>query len=171
MATIKIVCCLRNDPQNDHLRWGADTALLGADRYDPNVLWSTISNLLDLNKGKLPANARVEHRRLAPRYPVSMPAKVAIFRRSDPQDLSWGHAMLRNISLTGAFLDDIRLEAQSIPAEPFRLMLEIEEDPFKNWKARCQVVRLSSNGVLSAGVRFEELEEESRRQIALVASA
>jgi hypothetical protein len=52
-----------------------------------------------------------------------------------------------------------------IPCEPFRILLESEQEPLKDWKAHGKIVRLQSNGSLTAGVQFTRVPKASVKMI------
>jgi hypothetical protein len=72
---------------------------------------------------------------------------------------------MENISYGGSFLSDIHLEKGMIPSEPFRFLLEVDQPPLTNWRAHCKVVRLQSNGTLTAGVQFMRLSKANRKML------
>ncbi|MFC1524886.1 PilZ domain-containing protein [Planctomycetota bacterium] len=85
-------------------------------------------------------------------------ARVAIFSQA-LNLLEGGHAQVRDISLSGAWISDLDLPSQSLPTAPFEVALIIEEGPLKGLQTSGSVVRFSSNGKLSWGLRFERLPE------------
>ena len=76
---------------------------------------------------------------------------------------------MENISLGGAYLSEIQLEGGVIPCEPFRLLMNSDQEPLKDWRAHGKVVRLQSNGVLTAGVQFTRVPKPSFKMIEALA--
>lgn len=104
-----------------------------------------------------------------PRHSIAVPARVGFYRNHAPRRHFWGTGLIENISNGGAFLSGIEMESDTIPASPFRMVIQTDKPPLKNWKAHCQVLRLSSNGVLSAGVRFLKLSKSNQQKISQLA--
>lgn len=104
-----------------------------------------------------------------PRHRVSLQTKVGFYRNHAPRKHFWGKGLIENISSGGAYLSGIEMESDVIPATPFRMVIQSDSAPLKNWQAHCQVIRLSSNGVLSAGVRFLKLSAANQAKITQLA--
>jgi excisionase family DNA binding protein len=104
-----------------------------------------------------------------PRHGVSVPAKVGFYRTHAPRKHFWGTGQIENISNGGAYLSKIELESDVLPASPFRMVIQIDNPPLKNWQAHCQVLRLASNGVLSAGVRFLKVSKANQTKLTQLA--
>jgi hypothetical protein len=100
------------------------------------------------------------------RREVSVPARIGIYPNRHPLRRRWGSAVLANVSRGGAFLNGITMDEGLIPSEPFRALVEVDSDPLPQWSATCQVLRLGSNGSVSAGMRFIRLSAENREKIA-----
>ena len=64
-----------------------------------------------------------------------------------------------------------RKEKGYIPAEPFRILLEVNQAPLENWRAHCKVIRLQSNGSLAAAVQFVRLSKANLKVIERIAHA
>jgi hypothetical protein len=88
-----------------------------------------------------------------------------VYRLRTPYARESGTAVMENISHGGSFLSDIQLEKGTIPSEPFRFLMEVNQPPLLNWKAHCKVVRLQSNGTLTAGVQFMRLSKVNRKTL------
>jgi hypothetical protein len=112
-----------------------------------------------------------EHHRQAPRIPLNLPAEVAIYSARRPRRSARGSACLRNISMGGAFIDTLQLENTDLLSRPFRIMLALHEAPWQGWKAYGRVVRLASNGELSAGVEFIRTPRRHQAQLEALARA
>jgi hypothetical protein len=109
------------------------------------------------------------HRRRWPRFPVNLPARAGIYRTNAPRQHDWGEAVVSNISEGGVFLAHMNFEHGTIPGEPFRILLNIDEKPLPDWHAYCQLVRLQANGSLTAGLQFVRITDADRRKIAALA--
>lgn len=99
----------------------------------------------------------VEWRR-SPRRSLSTRVRIVVLSR----DAIWGegYAVVRNISPGGVMISDLQL-VQSLPAEPFKLALVIEDGALKGLQATCRVRRISSNnGTLALGLEFERIPEK-----------
>lgn len=112
-----------------------------------------------------------EHRRRWSRLPVNVPARIGVYRMSAPREHGWGQCVVRNISRGGAYVSKIRLDDHQLPGEPFRMLLEIDEAPLDQVRAHCQVVRLTSNGSLSAGLQFVRISKAGLQRIAALTPA
>jgi len=159
------------NPQNSRcLDWGADEAL---PKKAPNQddLAKKLYSLLDLPQKAPKLNEPFEHQRRYPRVGVNLPARIQVYRLSAPRLRDPGWATVKNISCGGAYLSQLRLEKEYIPAEPFRFLLEVNQSPLENWWAHCKVVRLESNGSLAAGVQFVRLSKANLKAIETVTQA
>jgi hypothetical protein len=68
--------------------------------------------------------------------------------------------MVRNIGPGGVMISDLEL-LQSLPAEPFKLALFIEEGLLKGLQATCRMRRISNNnGSLALGLEFERIPQK-----------
>jgi CheY-like chemotaxis protein len=166
---ITVLCCARKTRQEDCMAWGAD-ACLPVETLDPKLLSDEIYQLLELSKSQPVDETVVQHKRRWPRFTVKVPGKLGIYRLSAPRQHTWGKAVVQNISQGGAFLSDIHLDDGAIPADPFRIVLDINQPPLGDWRAHCQVVRLQSNGSLTAGVRFARISTSNRDKISAIAA-
>jgi len=164
---VTILCALAK-PRRAQPAWGADA--YAAPSAADDALRSDIVRLLDLPSEEEPPPRFGEYQRRWSRVEVNLPARVAVFRRRDPEHRAWGAAVVRDISQGGAFLANLRLDDGAIPAEPFRILIQVDEPPLLLWTAECQLVRLQSNGSLSAGVRFVNISESCRQKIAELAA-
>ena len=100
-----------------------------------------------------------------PRHSVSLPARIGFYRTHAPRKHFWGTGLISNISHGGAYLSAIELETETLPSSPFRMVIQTDHPPLKNWQAHCQVLRLASNGVLSAGVRFLKVSKANQDKV------
>ena len=164
---LKILCCAKTSDTRQCLDWGADEAL--AREGLEEELSKKVQFLLHLPEER-PAEAQShEHQRRFPRLPVHVPTKIGVYRLRTPYAREVGKAMMENISYGGSSLSDIHMEKGMIPGEPFRFLLEVDQPPLTNWRAHCKVVRLQSNGTLSAGVQFMRLSKSNRKMLETMA--
>ena len=110
-------------------------------------------------------STQFEHMRRSPRLDLNVPARIAVYPLTNPRQASSGRATVRNLSREGAFLSPIQLDSGTMPGEPFRISMRIEEGPLSDFKADCRVVRLQSNGSLMAGIQFVSIPEPSADKI------
>ena len=167
---LKILCCLGQTSPSEALQWGADMALTEKEWTVPSILLGRLRDLAELPLGKAEMEWS-DNRRRSSRFPVSLPAKVGIYRLKAPRVRSWGTATMRNISAEGAYLVPLKLPEGAIPSDPFRLVLYVDHPPLTQWQAHCRLVRLQSNGGLTAGVQFARISGADRRKIHGLAKA
>jgi CheY-like chemotaxis protein len=155
---IKILCVAKRSNMNRCLEWGADEALTkeGLDREE---LGERLYSFLELLDKQQEIGQKFEHQRMQPRLSVHFPARIEVYRVESPYQRYQGQAVVKNIGPGGAYLSGIRIDGGRIPCEPFRIFLETDQEPLKNWRAHCKVVRVQSNGFLTAGVQFIELSK------------
>ncbi|MBN1556952.1 MAG: helix-turn-helix domain-containing protein [Lentisphaerae bacterium] len=146
-------------------RAGADAAVdtvHGSAAALSNVLYT----LLDLPASPPPANRPMTYQRRWSRLPVAFNARVRVTPDDTPGHAQGGTARVSDLSRGGARLTDIRMDAGTLPAKPFRLILEIDEPALPAWKAVCRVVRLGSRGNLDLAVQFDSISDADRAKIA-----
>jgi CheY-like chemotaxis protein len=160
---LKILCCSKTSNTGQCLEWGADEALAREGLEDE--LPKKFQFLLNLSEERPTEANAYEHQRRWSRMPVHLPAKIGVYRLRTPYAHDSGKALMENISYGGSFLSDIQLEKGMIPVEPFRFLLEVNQPPLLNWRAHCKVVRLKSNGTLTAGVQFMRLSKVNRKML------
>jgi excisionase family DNA binding protein len=160
---LKILCCAKTDDTGLCMEWGVDEALR-RDSLEEEIP-KKVQYLLNLPEERPTEAQSYEHLRRWSRMPVQVPVKIGVYRMKTPYARESGTAVLENISYGGSYLSDIRFEKGILPAEPFRFLLEADQMPLANWRAHCKVVRLQSNGTLSAGVQFMRLSKVNRRMI------
>lgn len=160
---LKILCCAKTEDTTKCLEWGVDAALARGALEEE--LYKKVQQFLNIPEER-PSEAQLhEHQRRWLRVPVRLPAKIGVYRLKTPYARESGIATLENISYGGSFLSGIQFEKGSLPAEPFRFLLEVDQPPLSNWRAHCKVVRLQSNGTLTAGVQFMRLSKVNRKMI------
>jgi hypothetical protein len=173
-AKLKIICCLGDHVPAEPSQWSADRVLQASDWHESETLRLNMLESLNLPgaERKTEDQTAFEHRRRWPRCEVNLPARTGLYRLSAPRQHAWGQAVIQNISQGGAYLSPITFEGGgSIPSDPFRIMLEVDQPTLPQWRAYCQVVRLKSNGQLSAGVQFVRLSHEDRQKIVALTQA
>ena len=155
---IKILCVAKRSNMNRCLEWGADEALTkeGLDREE---LGERLYSFLELLDKQQEIGQKFEHQRMQPRLSVHFPARIEVYRVESPYQRYQGQAVVKNIGPGGAYLSEIRIDGGRIPCEPFRIFLETDQEPLKNWRAHCKVIRVQSNGFLTAAVQFIELSK------------
>lgn len=164
---LKILCFSKTPNAQQCLDWGADESL-ARDALEDELL-KRVQFLLNLPEEPTVEAQAYEHQRRWPRKAIHVPAKIGVYRLRKPYARDPGKAVLENISYGGSFLSDIQLDKGMIPSEPFRFLLEVDQPPLMNWRAHCKVVRLQSNGTLTAGVQFMRLSKANRKMIEAMA--
>lgn len=168
---MKMLCCLTTSSAEDATSWGSDASLKWHEDVEQGDMNSLICRMLGIGKTDAQSRRPNSYKRRWTRHPVRLPSEVGIYPLSSPEDVNWGTALVQNVSHGGAYLTDMHLSANTFPAEPFRLRLKVDKSPLQKWEAHCQVLRLSSNGSLSAGVQFDEISARDKAQIAALESA
>jgi len=162
---IKILSIGRPETVQLSKEWGADEAI-PKEQLDPLRLTQRIIALLNLAEAASAAPEDFTHQRRHRRASVSIPAGLSVVRRSTATETAIGKTLIRNISEGGAFLQDIVLTRGTIPTESFMFRINVSQDPLKNLNANCRVVRMKSNGGLTAGVEFVDLAPPDTQNIA-----
>jgi len=161
---LKILCSAKTRNSRRCLEWGADDALT-KEGLSQEELAKMVYRFLNLPR-ELPEETQdFKHQRRWPRLALHLPLKIGIYSVRTPYRRDSGMAMMENISIGGAFLSELKLEGGVIPCEPFRILLESEQEPLKDWKAHGKIVRLQSNGNLTAGVQFTRVPKASMKMI------
>ena len=101
-----------------------------------------------------------EYEREFARRKVSIPAQLVI-RLPDGKKFSQGTARVKDISLKGALLSNIRLDKKVFPARKFYLELSFTSNKYSGIHARCAPVRFGSGKRFELGVRFINLWAEA----------
>jgi hypothetical protein len=114
---------------------------------------------LELSEKQQEMGQTFEHQRRCPRISVHLPARIELYRVKSPYQRHQGQTVVEDISRDGAYLSGIEIEEGGIPCEPFRILLEMNQEPLKNWRAYCKVARFQSNGFLTAGVQVIKLSK------------
>jgi CheY-like chemotaxis protein len=161
---LPILCHSKTPDDRRCTECGADGSLLRG-TVDRGHLGRRLYSVLALSEEVPREQESYEHRRRRPRVNLHLPAKIKIYPLRTPQVRQDGEALLENISGGGAFLSNLQVEKGVIPCEPFRIVLEVDAGPLKNWRAHCRVVRLEYNGSMAAAVEFMRL---SRKMVSMV---
>jgi len=165
---LRTLCCLNAATAEECLEWGADAALSSKEWHNPGVVRSRLLDMLGIS-GPATSSEEHVHRRRWTRFPVRLQARAGVYRVSAPRHHDWGEAVVTDISEGGVFLTKINFEQGMIPAEPFRILLNIDEQSLQDWHAYCQIVRLQCDGALTAGLQFVRISDPDRRKIAALA--
>ncbi|HSR09934.1 MAG TPA: helix-turn-helix domain-containing protein [Thermodesulfobacteriota bacterium] len=162
MQQLKIICFAETRGSRKGLEWGADQ-VLAREGLVQEELTRNIYSLLGVEQAAPAADQGFNHQRRWPRLAIHLPLKIGIYPLRTPYRRDAGTATMENISLGGAYLSELKLDSGMLPCEPFRLSLSADQEPLKDWKAHCKVVRLTSNGALSAGVQFTRVPKASMK--------
>ena len=162
---LAVLCCARvSDPQEGTFQ-GAD-AVLSMKELRSDTLTAHLHELLHpASRERDNRVAPVEHRRQWSRHTLKAPATIGVYRVRTPEEQSWGSVIVDNISLGGAWLTNVKVDSNSLPAESFRMLLRINTALLQDFQAHCQVLRLKVNGEVTAGVRFLQMPQECRDKI------
>ncbi len=165
---LKIVFITRKQKAKQGLQWGADV-VFRREGLDQKELRRRLYSLLELPEVRSGMKEEVEHRRKWPRLRAQLPARIKVYRLRMPARKDLGKAMVENISRGGAYLTGIEMEGGEIPCEPFHVLMEVNQEPLKDWRAHCKVARLQSNGSITAGVQFVRISESNLEKIQVLA--
>lgn len=163
---VPIICLGLSDSDRATLPAGTAKLLPSPTLLAPGELENMITDVLGLKVGPKVGVSHFEHRRQWPRKSVSFPARVAVYSARRPRRSAWGTGTLRDISRGGAFIDKLQLDSTDLLTRPFRMLVELRDPPWAGWKAYCRVVRLASNGELSAGLAFIRTPRHHQNQLA-----
>jgi excisionase family DNA binding protein len=161
---LEVLCISKSRNTRRCLEWGADESVA-----KEGLVWSDLAkgvyDIFGLSEEPKEEIETFEHQRRWPRMACRFPAKIGIYPLRAPHRRDAGEAIVENISCGGAHLSQIRLTSGVIPCEPFRILVEVDQEPLKNWRTHCKVVRLHSNGSLDAGVQFTRLSRSNLSMI------
>jgi hypothetical protein len=161
---LKIVCLARSRNVRRCTEWGADEGI-AKEGIEGEDFRQKLYGWLALEEAHEERVQSFEHQRRWPRAGLRVPAKVGVYRLRTPHRRDLGEATVENISCGGAYLSGIQLESGAIPCEPFRMFLEVDQEPLKSFRTHCKVVRLQSNGFVGAGVQFTRLSRANLQTI------
>jgi transcriptional regulator with XRE-family HTH domain len=100
---------------------------------------------------------KFRHNREYPRVPINLPAQIEI-QLTGNVIIDRGTAKIKDLSLGGACLTELKLERDSIPIEPFWILIRPKGVVFKEEPLRAQIVRMTMNGRMELGVRFDNVD-------------
>ena len=164
LQDLKIICCAKGRNTRRCLDWGADEALSKEDLKQEDLA-TVLYSFLNLPEELPQEDQAFNHQRRWPRLAIHLPLKIGMYSVRTPYRRDSGIAVMENISMGGAYLSGIQFERGVIPCEPFRVLLSADQEPLKDWKAHCKMVRLQSNGSLTAGVQFTRVPKASIKMI------
>jgi hypothetical protein len=161
---LKIACLARSRNVRRCTEWGADEGI-AREGLEGEDFRQKLYGWLELEETHEERVQTFGHQRRWPRAGLRVPAKVGVYRLRTPHRRDLGEATVENISCGGAYLSGIQLESGAIPCEPFRMFLEVDQEPLKSFRSHCKVVRLQSNGFVGAGVQFTRLSRANLQTI------
>ena len=164
LQDLKIICCGKTRSAGRCLEWGANEAL-AKEGLTQEDLARTIYSFLNLPEEVTEEDQAFNHQRRWPRLGIHLPLNLGVYPLRTPYRRNSGTALMENISLGGAYLSGLQLDGGVIPCEPFRLLLTADQEPLRDWRAHCKMVRLQSNGTLAAGVQFTRVPKASMKII------
>jgi hypothetical protein len=89
------------------------------------------------------------------RNEVNLPAKVEILT-VDGKKFTGGSAVMRDVSLRGALLTQIKLKKDCLPACSFRVRLTFSSVKYKGIGALCRPIRFGRGEAFELAVEFED---------------
>jgi transcriptional regulator with XRE-family HTH domain len=105
------------------------------------------------------------NRRLGGRKRASLKARIR-FVTNNAATFDEGACEVVEISPSGCLLRGFRTKKRSIPMEPFRIDLEINDSVLKNFFSRCRMIRVSdADEEFSLAVQFEGLSEDRKDKL------
>jgi len=107
---------------------------------------------------------KFHHRRRHPRRDVSIDAEICVYRK-DGSVYDRGVATIRDLSVAGARVSQVKLPSGTLPAEPFSVALRPLVKPLEEVYLPGQVVRLEANGGMAYGIRFENVEAHGLKRL------
>ena len=105
------------------------------------------------------------HRRKQPRLKADIPVSVDIIDFQKRTVLKKQAGIIRNISLSGAYLANLEFHGGLIPSAQYYLRLLSESELLADWQAEAKVVRIKSNHLMSAGIQFTAISEPDIQKI------
>lgn len=109
-----------------------------------------------------------KYRRKYERIKVNIPAEIIIKSLNKNRIFDKGKITIKDLSESGTFITNIKLNKNCLPAEPFICELRIFEGKFKDINLKGEPVRIGNNGDLYLGLALTDVPEEYRRRIAAV---
>lgn len=159
-----IICLTRPENRARCLESGANECI-GMDSIPEADLAAKLAQHLDLPEKPSPEANGFQHERRSARILVNLPAAVELYTVRSPSKRSHGQAVVENVGMGGAFLSGIRLENAFIPAEPFEILVRVNQAPLTDWQAYTRVIRLHTNESLGAAVAFVKISKKNLKKI------
>ncbi|MBI3854693.1 MAG: hypothetical protein HY293_03260 [Planctomycetes bacterium] len=89
------------------------------------------------------------------RNEVNLPAKVEILT-GQGRKFTGGTAVIRDVSLRGALLTQIKLKKSCLPAANFKVRLTFSSTKYKGIGALCRPIRFGRGEAFELAVEFED---------------
>jgi two-component system chemotaxis response regulator CheY len=170
LSNLKILCYSRKRKQRDcaQKRCEVDGHLsdnVGSESYLKQQINVILGSPEEVS---LPPATFQPDRRQWPRHKIGFPLEIEVYCTDTPRLRNHGTAVLEDISHGGARVANIQLRGGSIPWTPFHFLLKAHQVPLENWRADCRVIRLRSNGSLTAGLQFHKITKPNLKKIELL---
>jgi CheY-like chemotaxis protein len=159
-----IICLTRLETRAQCLESGANECLELNSIPEADLAAKLVQHL-DLPEKPSPEANAFQHERHSPRILVNLPAAVELYTVKSPSKRIHGQAVVENVGMGGAFLSSIRLENAFIPAEPFEILVKVNQAPLTDWQACTRVIRLHTNESLGAAVAFVKISKKNLKKI------
>jgi transcriptional regulator with XRE-family HTH domain len=107
-----------------------------------------------------------QHKRVHPRKSADLPLELSIYL-ADGSLFDRGHAIIRDLSLSGALLSGMILtEQKGIPLQPHTIGIRLLEGALKDFEIRSKPVRfLQKADGIQLAVEFERVEDVALKQL------
>jgi CheY-like chemotaxis protein len=161
---VTVLCAVRPENAEAVQAAGAD-GILDAARLDSEAHRALAYRVLGLPRTPPAGHPVVEYQRRWSRIPTRMAARLFVYPVARPDAFMPGRAVVEDISRQGARLTGLDMDGGMLPAEPFRLRLEIDEPPLTHWSAVCRVMRLQSDPPLELGLQFADISDADLAKI------
>ena len=129
---------------------------------------------LILNKAKKMgydfSQLRYIRKRRKERIEVNIPAEIIIRSANGKRIFDKGKITIKDMSESGTFITNIKLDKNCLPAKPFICELRIFGGKFKGINLKGEPVRIGNNENLYLGLALADVPEEYRNRIAAAAS-
>ena len=163
LSSIKIICFSKKSDNCDVTKCQVDDFFVESN-FTGEKIKNRISKLFEIGEPVIPESPPHEHYRKWPRIKIQVPANVELFVSDIDELKDEVDTIVDNISLGGAYLTNINLRNQAL-FESTRMLLKLDHPPFDHLNEECKFVRLHANGSINAGIKFINLNENSRHQI------
>lgn len=163
LKEIQILCSLKEEPESTFPGRGADDYFV---KYNLEKVYlkRKINSLLYPYQVSSKSNEKEITERRWPRTKLNVAANIEMVSMSDTGTFSHGEATLVNISRSGAYLTDIKLDKGNIPHESFKIRLKINQPLLNDIEADALIIRSKSEG--SAAVKFVNISKDDQIKIA-----